>query len=112
MQGKFILIPVLSLALIGCDQHEAVDKNSSRTVVDNGDRVGSETDKMLLRPLRNAVNGIAIIPDGNTVKIEVREGNIVLTGVVPSQDAKILLEQTVKSINGVKSIDNQVQIKE
>lgn len=107
-----MLIPVLSLALVGCDHRETIDQNGSRVIVDNGDRVGSETDKMLLRPLRDAVNTITIIPDANTVKIEVRDGNISLTGVVPSQDAKVLLEQTVKSVNGVKSVDNQVQVSE
>ena len=46
----------------------------------------------------------------NGVIVEIKEGNATLTGKVPSEEKKKKAEQIVQSVNGIKSVKNNVRV--
>jgi osmotically-inducible protein OsmY len=47
---------------------------------------------------------------GHTVRIEMRAGRVVLSGVVPSFYQKQIAQEVVRSVEGVERVDNQLQV--
>ena len=47
----------------------------------------------------------------DSIKIESKDGAVILTGTVAEASQKSLAENTVESLPGVKSVDNQLKIK-
>jgi BON domain len=46
----------------------------------------------------------------NSVIVEIKEGNITLSGKVPSEDKKKKAEQLAQSVKGVKSVKNNITV--
>ena len=66
-----------------------------------------------VRPLAERVDS-AILGNphlmGLTVRIETRAGRVVLNGVVPSYYQKQIAQEVVRTVEGVKQVDNQLRV--
>jgi osmotically-inducible protein OsmY len=47
---------------------------------------------------------------GHTVRIEMRAGRVVLSGVVPSYYQKQIAQEVVRSVGGVEQVENQLEV--
>lgn len=47
---------------------------------------------------------------GHIVRIEMRAGRVVLSGVVPSYYQKQIAQEVVRSVDGVEQVENQLQV--
>ena len=65
------------------------------------------------RPLADRI-GSAILDSphltGHTVRIEMRAGRVVLSGVVPSYYQKQIAQEVVRMVEGVEQVENQMQV--
>ena len=65
------------------------------------------------RPLADRI-GLAILHSphltGHIVRIEMRAGRVVLSGVVPSYYQKQIAQEVVRRVEGVQQVDNQLQV--
>ncbi len=66
------------------------------------------TDFYLFTQIRGALNADKEL--GDAVTVELKEGNVVLTGNVASEELKKKAEETVRKINGVKNIKNNLRV--
>lgn len=48
---------------------------------------------------------------GGALKVDVKEGKVTLSGVVESQMQKDKATRLTKKVKGVKSVDNQIEVK-
>jgi osmotically-inducible protein OsmY len=48
--------------------------------------------------------------DATNVEVEVESGAVTLTGIVESSDAKLLAEELVESITGVREVHNRLRV--
>lgn len=48
---------------------------------------------------------------GGALKVDVKEGRVTLSGVVESQMQKDKATRLTKKVKGVKSVDNQIEVK-
>jgi hyperosmotically inducible protein len=70
----------------------------------------SEVDEQIERTARNLYVFKTYLK-GDDVKISSKEGVVTLTGTVSEEPSKVLAEETVASLRGVKSVDNKLEIK-
>ena len=65
------------------------------------------------RPLADRID-LAILHSphltGHIVRIEMRAGRVVLSGVVPSYYQKQIAQEVVRRVEGVQQVDNQLQV--
>lgn len=47
---------------------------------------------------------------GDAIKVKSNDGNVTLTGTVSDESHKLMAEETVSGLPGVKSVDNQLQV--
>lgn len=66
-----------------------------------------------VRPLADRI-GSAILRSphltGHTVRIEMRAGRVVLSGIVPSYYQKQIAQEVVRMVEGVGQVENQLQV--
>lgn len=67
----------------------------------------------VVRPLADRIDS-AIVRNphllGLTVRIEARAGRVVLSGVVPSYYQKQIAQEVVRTVEGVKHVDNRLRV--
>jgi osmotically-inducible protein OsmY len=84
------------------------DKKSSPPVNAPTPQVGSSNDFSLFTQARVALNSDKEFID--TVIIEIKEGNVVLTGNVSSEAQKTKAGQLVQAVKGIKSVKNNLRV--
>lgn len=65
-------------------------------------------DMFLFVQIRGALNADKEL--GDAVTVELKEGNVILTGKVPSEEQKKKAEEAVRNVKGVKSIKNNLRV--
>ncbi|CAN5678513.1 hypothetical protein BH20ACI4_BH20ACI4_29130 [soil metagenome] len=84
------------------------NRKSAPTMKEPTPQIGSgANDFMLFTQMRGALNSDKELQD---VIIEVKEGNVTLSGKVPGADQKAKAEQLVKTVNGVKTVKNNINV--
>ncbi len=66
------------------------------------------TDFFIFTQIRGALNADKEL--GDAVTVELKEGNIVLTGNVASEELKKKAEEVVRNVKGVKNIKNNIRV--
>jgi hypothetical protein len=85
------------------------DKKPSPPVKDPTPQIGSSGgDMFLFTQARGALSSDQELI--NAVIIEIKEGNATLTGSVSSQAQKTKAGQLIKSVNGIKSVKNNLRV--
>ena len=70
----------------------------------------SKTDDHIESSARNSYIFKTFLKDDD-VKIQAKDGAVILTGIVSEESYKLLAEKTVAGLSGVKSVDNRLEIK-
>jgi hypothetical protein len=65
-------------------------------------------DMFLFVQIRGALNADKEL--GDAVTVELKEGNVILTGKVPSEEQKKKAEEAVRNVKGIKSIKNNLRV--
>lgn len=71
--------------------------------------VASELDGQIEAASRNSYTFKTLLKDDN-IEVRSKEGAVTLTGVVGDENHKSLAQNTVESLPGVESVDNQIQV--
>lgn len=131
MHKELFLIGALSLTLVACNRPE--DKPRSEFAeteteeVENTGRNARDSDSNRMTPINQSENAAdrtitlqirqALIADNNlstdakNVKIITINGVVTLRGVVNNNQEKNWIERKANSVNGVRNIDNQLEVK-
>lgn len=87
-------------------------RDRSGTTLTPEDQVGSGADRELARLVRRAITANEqLSTSAKNVKIMTASGKVTLRGPVNSEQEKQTVEGLVKNINGVTSVDNQLEVK-
>lgn len=71
----------------------------------------SDADRDLVKDIRQAlINDTTLSKHGQSVRVSSQDGVVTLQGYVASEKEKNSIANTVKQVNGVKSIDNQLKV--
>jgi hyperosmotically inducible protein len=118
---KLALTMLAVLAAAGCQDKGAAspaadntDKNErdrSAAAVTPGDQSESEADRTITQQARqNVVGDDALSMSAKNVKIVTSEGVVTLRGPVTTAQEKADIARIVKGVDGVKRVDNQLEI--
>ena len=83
---------------------------TSALLVTSGSLRATETDDRIESSAKKSYVFKTYLKD-DSIKIESKNGAVILTGTVAEASQKSLAENTVESLPGVKSVDNQLKIK-
>lgn len=109
----------IGLAALGCepsgskpaDNTKINERDKDPGALTPGDQGESELDRTITQQIRQGVmkdDGLSIT--AKNVKIITVEGVVTLRGPVISAEERAAIERVVQGINGVKRIDNQLEI--
>lgn len=88
------------------------ERKSTAATATIDDQAGNESDRQLARRVRTALEANpAMAPSLANVKVNARNGKLVLTGSVASHSEKRNLEQQVKDLGAGAQVDNQLEVK-
>jgi hyperosmotically inducible periplasmic protein len=75
-----------------------------------GTPVQAQTDDRIVSSVKESYVFRTYLKDDN-INIDAKDGVVTLTGTVLSEDHKILAQETVSNVSGVKRVENQLQVK-
>jgi hyperosmotically inducible periplasmic protein len=115
-----------TLAAYGCDRSKTDDRKDEKpTAADNteknerdkagaltpGDQGESESDRTITQKVRQGVVGHdGLSTNATNVKIITRDSVVTLRGPVESQKEKTTVETIARQVEGVKRVENQLEI--
>jgi osmotically-inducible protein OsmY len=77
----------------------------------SGDRASTEVDWGVVQRIRRSLAvDTTLAPFAANIRIACTEGVVTLTGTVPDQLTKMAVADKVRSVAGVKDVDNQLDI--
>jgi osmotically-inducible protein OsmY len=118
-----LLVPVLLSCLAGPTAFAAgQDAKPDNSAINARDKNGAastpqkqsnaKADRELLAAVRKSVvHDKSLSTSAHNVKLMVADGAVTLRGPVASADEKTKVEALVKQVNGVTSVDNQLDVK-
>ena len=70
-------------------------------------------DASITQDAKTKINGDTSVPTANSpaIVIEVKDSKVILTGTVDTKDQKENAEKSAKAVDGVKKVDNKLQVK-
>ena len=88
------------------------ERDRSRDTLTPGDQGGSDSDREITRQIRRAItsNSQFSTTAGN-IKIITQDGKVTLRGPVDSQQEQQSLADLAKKVQGVSTVDNQLEVK-
>lgn len=128
---KFLFIPVLSLALIGCNQHEEPKKshneqdieqyqpdNTGRNMRDRnsmhltpGNQSESAQDVQITKQIRQAlIADKSLSTNAKNIKVMTINGVVTLRGPVLNATEREAILNKLKSMQGVLRVENQLEV--
>jgi hyperosmotically inducible protein len=123
---RHLILFIATLALAGCDAKPATTDKAADAPADNtkknerdrgndtltpGDQGTSEADRTITQKIRQSVvKSDTLSMTGKNVKIITADGVVTLRGPVKSDQEKTDIAALAKSVDGVKRVDNQLEI--
>jgi hyperosmotically inducible periplasmic protein len=119
MSKKLILLAALVVAAAGCDKAQADADNTKRNENDDksgvltaGDQGESEGDRKITQHVRQGVMGDDTLSmTAKNVKIITVNGIVTLRGPVNTEKEKTDIAAVAQRVEGVKRVDNQLEVK-
>lgn len=103
--------PGTSPANVAADDTAKNKRDRSSAAVTPGDQNENETDRTITQQIRQGVVASdALSMSAKNVKIVTANGIVTLRGPVETQTEKSQITQLVKKVEGVKQVDNQLEI--
>ena len=94
------------------DNTDRNERDRSGTTLTPMDRSNSEADLDLVATVRRAImDQDRISTMGKNVKVIANNGEVSLRGPVESEDEKFRIAETVRSVPGVATLNNQLEVK-
>lgn len=119
MKKQFIFLSALCVIVTACDNPHSspnVD-NTARNIRDRGqtitpsDQSENEVDRTITQKIRQGImEDPALSFNAKNIKIITINGVVTLRGVVNQEKEKIEITKKIKSISGVRNVDNQLEI--
>jgi hyperosmotically inducible protein len=121
MKKHLLLLSSLSLMLTACDNTRTSAPNADNTgrnardrsgqTLTPGDQAENETDRGLTQKIRqNLMDDDSLSMNAKNVKIITVNGVVTLRGAVDSEREKNEIGRKAKSVSGVRSVDNQLEV--
>ncbi len=119
MKKQLFLLSSLCLILSACDNYPAGPNadNTARNARDRGstitpgDQPENEADRTITQRIRQAlVEDDSLSTNAKNVKIITTNGVVTIRGAVNSEKEKTDIGRKIKSISGIRSVDNQLEI--
>ncbi len=119
MKKQLFLLSSLCLLLTACEQNTSPSAdNTGRNVRDRsgqtltpGDQLENEADRGITQKIRQALmDDDSLSTNAKNVKIMTVNGVVTLRGIVNNDREKNEISKKAKAINGVKNVDNQLEI--
>jgi osmotically-inducible protein OsmY len=93
------------------DNTDRNERDRNVAALTPGDQGGSEADRDVTQKVRQGVvANDALSVNGKNVKIITRDGVVTLRGPVKTDKEKAEIATIAKGVNGVKSVDNQLEV--
>lgn len=106
MKKHVLLIPILSLAFIGCE----TQAHKGSVKIESTDHAAIERDKLQTQMVKKAIETNPLLEQGRGLEVEVKNGTATIRGTVTSPEAKEALSRAVKSVQGIKQVNSEVKI--
>lgn len=118
MKHQLFILSSLCLMLTACDKHHNNADNTARNARDRSgqtltptDQSENEADRTVSQKIRQAImDDDSLSTNGKNVKIITTNGVVTLRGAVNSEREKMEIGKKARAINGVKNVDNQIEI--
>jgi hyperosmotically inducible periplasmic protein len=121
MKKNFLLLSTLSLLIAACDNTHPSAPNADNTgrnardrsgqTLTPGDQAENEVDRGLTQKIRQIlIDDDSLSMNAKNVKIITVNGVVTLRGAVDSEREKNEIGRKAKSVSGVRSVDNQLEV--
>lgn len=119
MKKQYFLLPALCLFLVACENRSnPASENRARNVRDNSNEqlhrdnlFEKESDQELAQKIRQTLlDDASFSENAKNIKITTINGVVTLRGIVNSENEKSQIARKVKMLNGVKNVDNQLEV--
>ncbi len=108
---KALLIISLLGVLASCSNNGSTYDNRSNTPNYTNNNNSNYSDSNISGRVADAIRtDSSLSSDGRNVGVSTNNGVVTLTGTVPTRDEARYIERKVKSINGVRAVNNQLSI--
>lgn len=116
MKKQLTIVALACMALTACErpgERKNVHHDSSaRNPTENTTATSPDFDKAAAQKIRQLIlEDETLSENGKNIKITVSEGVVTLKGAVNNERERNIIAQKVRSINGIRNIDNQLEIK-
>jgi len=109
---KTILLLASLFAFASCSNNPNTNNNRANTRTNTPCADDQDSDWKITTRVKSALmSDGSISGSARMVSVETNDGVVTLTGSVASADESRYIERKVKSMNGVRSVDNQLTIK-
>jgi hyperosmotically inducible periplasmic protein len=103
--------PARDQAGVPADNTGKNERDRQPAALTSGDQGGSEADRTVTQKVRQGVSGNdALSVNGKNVKIITLDGVVTLRGPVKTDKERAEIASIAKSVDGVKSVDNQLEV--
>lgn len=108
MRKYFILLSTLCLVLTSCEhEKKAGDKNAMMTMTP----AQEEADRALAGRVQDVLIREEVLADpAKKIDIVIIDGAVILKGPVKNEEIKQAIEKKIKSVQGVKNVENQLHV--
>lgn len=115
MIKKMLIMSSLCLALSSCDNMQpdntARNERDRNATLTPGDQSENEHDRTITQNIRKAImDDAALSTNAKNIKIITNNGVVTLRGPVNSESEKATIDAKAKSVSGVSSVDNQIEV--
>lgn len=108
--NKILLIALLSLGCMACERRvNKVEQEMPAAAFD--DKSETEVDRVITKKIRDAIMAEELLnASAKTIKISTSNGAVTLSGQALTASEKAMAAGKVNSIDGVKKLDNQIEV--
>ena len=105
---KLLALALVPLVVCGCKSRE----DSHREEAPSSTSATLETDAHLAESVRKAIAAdMALSYDARNVRVTADDGVVTLRGTVASEDERSRIEALARNCAGVRSVDNEVEVR-
>lgn len=115
MRTSVGVLALISLALVSCERRDdrpsTPNTDYQQALLSTGDEYETDSDRVLIQTIRQNLYNDSTLKNPNRKMIIISEhGTITLKGLVDTPYEKNTIENTIREINGVNEIYNQLEI--
>lgn len=112
MKHFLFLLPTIGIILSGCETNKDKADTSRNASYSSSfpETSESDSDRAITQNVRQSlVNDDSLSTNAKNVRVTTNRAIVTLRGQVNNEREKSIIEQRARSINGVRSVDNQLE---